>query len=442
MFKRKIYDKLLAWKKESDGQSALLIEGARRIGKSTVVEEFGKNEYESYILIDFAFAPKAVKDLFLDMSDLNYFFLQLQLQYHVDLVERKSLIIFDEVQFCPQARQAIKILVKDHRYDYIETGSLISIKKNVQNILIPSEERRLSMFPMDYEEFRWALGDATTVPLLRKAYEAKIPLGDAMNRRLLRDFRLYMLVGGMPQAVNEYITTNNFRKVDLVKRDILKLYDDDFKKIDPTGRISMLFEAIPAQLNKNASRYQVSSVLEHERADGILELLAEMSNSKTVLVSYRANDPNAGLSANKDLTLFKLFICDTGLFVTLMFKDKDFTENEIYEKLLNDKLSANLGYLYENAVAQILAANGNELFYHSWQNEVSRHNYEVDFLITRKNKICPIEVKSSGYKAHTSLDEFCQKFSSRISNKYIVYTKDLAKEADLLYLPFYMTPLL
>ena len=401
-----------------------------------------RNEYESYILIDFAFAPKAVKDLFLDMSDLNYFFLQLQLQYHVDLVERKSLIIFDEVQFCPQARQAIKILVKDHRYDYIETGSLISIKKNVQNILIPSEERRLSMFPMDYEEFRWALGDATTVPLLRKAYEAKIPLGDAMNRRLLRDFRLYMLVGGMPQAVNEYITTNNFRKVDLVKRDILKLYDDDFKKIDPTGRISMLFEAIPAQLNKNASRYQVSSVLEHERADGILELLAEMSNSKTVLVSYRANDPNAGLSANKDLTLFKLFICDTGLFVTLMFKDKDFTENEIYEKLLNDKLSANLGYLYENAVAQILAANGNELFYHSWQNEVSRHNYEVDFLITRKNKICPIEVKSSGYKAHTSLDEFCQKFSSRISNKYIVYTKDLAKEADLLYLPFYMTPLL
>jgi len=442
MFKRKIYNKLLEWKRESDGHTALLVEGARRIGKSTVVEEFGKNEYESYILIDFAFAPKVVKEFFLDMSDLNYFFLQLQLQYKVDLVERKSLIIFDEVQFCPLARQAIKVLVKDHRYDYIETGSLISIKKNVQNILIPSEERRINMFPMDYEEFRWALGDNTTIPLLKKSYEAKLPLGDATSRKLLRDFRLYMLVGGMPQAVNEYITTNNFRKVDLVKRDILKLYDDDFKKIDPTGRISLLFEAIPAQLNKNASRYQVSSVLENERADSILELLAEMSSSKTVLVSYQTNDPSAGLSANKDLTLFKLFICDTGLFVTLMFKDKDFTENEIYEKLLNDKLSANLGYLYENVVAQILTANGNELFYHCWRNESSKHNYEVDFLIARKNKICPIEVKSSGYKAHMSLDEFCRKFSSRILYKYIVYTKDLAKDADVLYLPVYMAALL
>jgi len=442
MFKRKIYDKLLEWKNESDGHTALLVEGARRIGKSTVVEEFGKNEYESYILIDFAFAPQSVKALFLDMSDLNYFFLQLQLQYHIDLVERKSLIIFDEVQFCPLARQAIKVLVKDHRYDYIETGSLISIKKNVQNILIPSEERKISMFPMDYEEFKWALGDTTTIPLLKKSYDAKISLGDATNRKMMRDFRLYMLVGGMPQAVNEYITTSNFRKVDLVKRDILKLYDDDFKKIDPTGRISMLFDAIPSQLNNNASRYQVSSVLENERADSILELLAEMANSKTVLISYRANDPNSGLSANKDLKLFKLFVCDTGLFTTLMFKDKDFTENEIYEKLLNDKLSSNLGYLYENAVAQALAANGNELFYHSWRNETSKHNYEVDFLITHKNKICPIEVKSSGYKAHISLDEFCKKFSNRISDKYIAYTKDLSKDKDILYLPMYMCFLL
>lgn len=247
-----------------------------------------------------------------------------------------------------------------------------------------------------------------------------------------------MLVGGMPQAVKEYIKTNNFRKVDLVKRDILKLYDDDFKKIDPTGRISLLFNAIPAQLNKNASRYQVSSVLENERADNILELLAEMSSSKTVLVSYQANDPNAGLSSNKDLTLFKMFVCDTGLFVTLMFKDKDFTENEIYEKLLNNKLSTNLGYLYENVVAQTLVANGNELFYHTWLNESSRHNYEVDFLISRKNKICPLEVKSSGYKAHTSLDEFCKKFSSRILNKYLIYTKDLSKNLDVLYLPIYI----
>ena len=442
MYKRKIYNKLLEWKKESDGNTALLIEGARRIGKSTIVEEFGKNEYESYILIDFAFASQAVKDLFSDMSDLNYFFLQLQLQYHVDLVERKSLIIFDEVQFCPLARQAIKVLVKDHRYDYIETGSLISIKKNVQNILIPSEERKISMYPMDYEEFRWALGDTTTIPLLKKAYDSRISLGDAVNRKMMRDYRLYMLVGGMPQAVNEYITTNNFRKVDLVKRDILSLYDDDFKKIDPTGRISTLYNAIPAQLNNNASRYQVSAVLENERADSILELLSEMASSKTVLISYRANDPNSGLSANKDLKLFKLFISDTGLFTTLMFKDKDFTENEIYEKLLNDKFSVNLGYLYENAVAQALISNGNELFYHSWRNESSKHNYKVDFLLIRKNKICPIEVKSSGYKAHTSLDEFCRKFSSRISDKYILYTKDLAKHNDTLYLPIYMSGLL
>lgn len=442
MFKRKIYNKLLEWKTESDGKTALLVEGARRIGKSTVVEEFGKNEYESYILIDFAFAPQAVKDLFLDMSDLNYFFLQLQLQYRTDLVERKSLIIFDEVQFCPLARQAIKVLVKDHRYDYIETGSLISIKKNVQNILIPSEERKINMFPMDYEEFRWALGDNTTIPLLKRAYDTKTSLGDAINRKMMRDFRLYMLVGGMPQAVNEYITTNNFRKVDLVKRDILKLYDDDFKKIDPTGRISTLFDSIPAQLNNNASRYKVSSVLGNERAENILELLSEMSSSKTVLISYQSNDPNSGLSANRDLKLFKLFICDTGLFTTLMFKDKDFTENEIYEKLLNDKLSANLGYLYENAVAQTLVANGYELFYYSWRNEISKHNYEIDFLITQKNKICPIEVKSSGYKAHTSLDEFCKKFSSRIYNKYIAYTKDFSKDKDILYLPMYMISLL
>lgn len=442
MFKRKIYDKLLEWKSESKGSTALLVEGARRIGKSTVVEEFGKNEYESYILIDFAFASRTVKELFQDMSDLDYFFLQLQLQYQVDLVERKSLIIFDEVQFCPLARQAIKILVKDGRYDYIETGSLVSIKKNVQNILIPSEERKISMFPMDYEEFRWALGDHTTIPLLRKAFAAQGSMGEAMNRKLLRDFRLYMLVGGMPQAVDAYIQTNNFRKVDMVKRDILKLYYDDFNKIDPTGRISLLFDAIPAQLNKNASRYQVSSVLQNERADSILELLAEMNSSKTILISYQTNDPNAGLSANKDLTRFKLFLCDTGLFVTLMFKDRDFTENEIYEKLLNDKLSTNLGYLYENVVAQTLISNGNELFYHTWLNESSRHNYEVDFLISRKNKICPIEVKSSGYKAHTSLDEFCKKFSGRILNKYLIYTKDLMRVTDILYLPVYMTFLL
>lgn len=442
MFKRKIYSKLLDWKNESNGNTALLIEGARRIGKSTVVEEFGKNEYESYILIDFATASKTVKELFEDASDLDYLFLQLQLQYKVDLQERNSLIIFDEVQLCPLARQAIKSLVKDHRYDYIETGSLVSIKQNVKDILIPSEERKISMYPMDYEEFLWALGDTSTMPLLKKIFETKKPLGDQMNRKLLRDFRLYMLVGGMPQAVNEYIQTNNFRKVDMVKRDILSLYEDDFKKIDPTGKISLIFDAIPAQLNKNASRYQISSVLEGDRADRTLELIAQLKDSRTVLVAYHSNDPNAGMSNNKDLAKYKLFLCDTGLFVTLMFKDKDFTENMIYEKLLNDKLSANLGYLYENVVAQLLAANGEELFYHTFMNESSRHNYEIDFLLARKNKVCPIEIKSSGYKAHASLDVFTQKFSDRILWRYLVYTKDLSKDEDIICLPVYMVPFL
>lgn len=442
MFQRKIYEKMLDWKKDSDGRSALLIEGARRIGKSTVVEEFGKNEYESYILIDFSKASKEVRDLFEDVSDLNYLFLQLQLRYRKDLHERKSLIIFDEVQLCPKARQAIKSLVQDHRYDYIETGSLISIKKNVKDILIPSEERKLAMYPMDYEEFLWALGDDTTIPLLKKCYEAGMGLGEKMNRKLLRDFRLYMLIGGMPQAVDEYLRSNNFRKVDEIKRDILNLYEDDFMKIDPTGRISTLFDAIPAQLNKNASRFQASSVLGGEQTEKILELIAELKESKTVLVSYHANDPDVGMSNSKDLSRFKMYICDTGLFTTLMFKDRDFTENIIYEKLLSDKLSANLGYLYENVVAQILVASGNELFYYTMLNEVSKHNYEIDFIISRKNKICPIEIKSSGYKTHKSLDAFTEKFSDRILWRYLIYTKDFVKDTDIYCVPIYMTQFL
>ena len=414
MFKRKIYSKMLEWKQESDGRTALLIEGARRIGKSTVVEEFARNEYESYIMIDFAKASKQIRTLFEDVSDLHYLFLQLQLQYKVDLHERKSVIIFDEVQLCPMARQAIKALVEDHRYDYIETGSLISIKKNVKDILIPSEERKISMYPMDYEEFLWAVGDETTFSLLKKCFETNQGLGDTMNRKQLRQFRLYMLVGGMPQAIATFIETNNFRKVDEMKRDILNLYEADFAKIDPTGRLAMLFDAIPAQLNKNASRFQAGSVLDGEKSDKILELIAELKDSKTVLVSYNANDPNAGMSNTRDLSRFKLFLSDTGLFVTLMFKDKDFTENEIYEKLLSDKLGVNLGYLYENVVAQCLAANGNELYYHTIMNEKSKHNYEIDFILARKNKIVPVEVKSSGYKTHKSLDVFTEKFSDRI----------------------------
>ena len=441
MFKRKIYNRLIDWKNESKGRTALLIEGARRIGKSTVVEEFAKEEYESYILIDFSIASKETKDLFDDISDLDYLFLRLQALYGVELVERKSLIVFDEVQKCPLARQAIKHLVKDHRYDYIETGSLISIRKNVRDIVIPSEERKINMYPMDFEEFLWAIGDNSSYQLMNKFFESSKGLGQDLNRKYLRLFRLYMLIGGMPQAVSEYLDSKNLRKVDDVKRDILNLYEEDFMKIDPSGRASLLFKAIPAQLNKNAQRYQIRNVFgPNARVEDYLSMISEMKDSKTVLVAYNVSDPNAGLTANIDLGKFKMYICDTGLFVTQMFMDKDFTENEIYGKLLSDKLSANLGYLYENVVAQILKANGDELFYHSFASKTSRHNYEIDFIISRGNKICPIEVKSSGYKTHTSLDMFCEKYSSRVLRKYIAYTKDYQKDKDIICLPVYMVP--
>ena len=338
----------------------------------------------------------------------------------------------------PKARQAIKHLVKDHRYDYIETGSLLSIKKNIKDIVIPSEETRLQLYPLDYEEFRWALGDSVTIPLLKGMYEKMTPLGDDMNRRLLRDFRLYMLVGGMPQAVNAYISTNNLSIVDQVKRNILELYEEDFRKIDPSGRAGMMFDAIPAELSKNASRYQVSSVIAGEKGDRVSEILADMQDSMTVYISYHADDPSTGMPLHKDPRRFKLFLCDTGLFTTLAFKDKDFTENELYEKLLSNRLGADLGYLFENMAAQMLKTAGNELFYYTFPKEASNHNYEVDFLVTRKNKICPIEVKSSGYKTHASLDAFSMKFSARIWRRYLIYTKDVRKDKDVFCLPVYM----
>lgn len=441
IFKRKIYNKLVEWKRNSGGRTALLVEGARRIGKSTIVEEFAKNEYAVHLIIDFTVASKAVISLFDDLSDLNRIFLQLQLIYGVSFEARNTLIVFDEVQFCPRARQAIKHLVKDGRYDYIETGSLISIKKNVKDILIPSEEERIEMFPMDYEEFLWAIGKKGTVPLLRKVFDNREPVGIA-HRKLMRDFRLYMLVGGMPMAVESYLETNDLKKVDYVKRGILKLYQDDFFKLDETGRIADLFKNIPAQLNKNARRYQVSSVLPNERADSIAPLLSMLVESKTVLIAYHANDPNVGLANNKDPNLFKLFVADIGLFTTLVFLDKDFTENTIYEKLLSDKSNVNLGYLYENVIAQTLAANGNQLYYHTFLNPSSGHNYEVDFLLSRGNKICPIEVKSSSHKAHASLDAFCEKYSNRVGNRYLIYTKDYQKDGATQLLPAYFAQFL
>lgn len=441
IFKRKIYDRLVEWKQKSNGESALLVQGARRIGKSTIVEEFAKNEYSSYLIIDFNKASAVVKSLFDDLMDIDFIFLQLQTIYNVVLENRKSVIIFDEVQKCPNARQAIKYLVQDGRYDYIETGSLISIKQNTKDITIPSEEERIDMHPMDFEEFRWAVGDTVSVPLIKTFYEKRMPLG-AAHRVKERDLRLYMLVGGMPQAVNEYLDTNNLAKVDAIKRRIIQLYSDDFLKIDSTGKLNKLFMAIPAQLSKNASRYYANAVvgkLENKKEE---EMLINLEDSKAVLVSYHADDPNVGMSLTKDVSRYKLFVADTGLFVTMVFWDKDFVENIIYQKLLADKLETNLGYVYENLVAQMLTAAGNNLFYYTFEKD-EKHSYEIDFLLSRGNKICPVEIKSSGYKTHASLDAFREKFSARIKNSYLLYTKDLQKgENELLYLPFYMTGML
>ncbi len=440
VFRRKIYDEMLRWKQSQDGKTALLIKGARRVGKSTIAEQFARNEYESHIIIDFADAPDEVWEAVNHISNRDEFFMRLQFIYGVKLLERRSVIIFDEIQKCPEARQAIKYLVKDRRYDYIETGSLLSIKKNVQNIVIPSEETRITMRPMDYEEFRWALDDAATVPLLQSAFEAFRPLGEAVNRKLLRDLRLYMLVGGMPQAVNTYIETNNLADVDNTKRGIIELYIDDFQKIDPSGKVSRLFSVIPSQLSKNASRYQVTSVLgRSEDKDKMAELLNDLEDSLTVNFAHHTDDPNVGMPLHADYRQYKLYVGDTGLFITLAFWDKTVTENVIYQKLLSDKLSADLGYVYENLVAQMLTAVGNRLFYHTWPTENGKHNYEIDFILSRGNKICPIEVKSSSYKTHASLDAFKVKYSNRIFRSYLVYTKDLARDKDVVCLPAYMT---
>jgi len=441
IFRRKLYVQMLQWKQESCGKTALLIKGARRVGKSTLAEEFARREYKSYLKIDFSNVSADISKLFDDISDLDFFFFRLQAFCNIALEVRQSVIIFDEVQLQPKARQAIKHLVKDGRYDYIETGSLLSVKRNVSNIVIPSEETRVNLYPMDYEEFRWALGDEVTLNLLRGAFEKKQSLTDALNRKLMRDFRLYMLIGGMPQAVVEYLDTNNLSKVDAVKRNILELYDYDFHKIDPRGRASLMFNAIPAELNRHASRYAVSKAVEGARLERMYETIGDMIDSMTVNVAYHANDPAVGMALHKDISRYKMYIGDTGLFITLAFLDKAYSENTLHTKLLNDKLSADLGYVYENMIAQMLRTAGNELFYYTFPKSNSNHNYEIDFLLSRGEKICPVEVKSSGYKTHASLDAFSQKFSSRIQYKYLLYTKDLRKDGDILCLPVYMAGL-
>ena len=440
IFRRKLYERLLEWKRVSNGKTAIMVEGARRVGKSTLVELFAKNEYESYIIVDFNEASDDVRALFDNLINKDYIFLQLQSIYNVILKERKSVIVFDEVQSCPKARQAIKYLVKDGRYDYIETGSLISIKKNTKDITLPSEEERVTLYPMDYEEFRWAMGDETTVPILRTFFDKKLPL-DKAHRDKMRDFRLYMLVGGMPQAVSTFIETNNFCMVDLAKRNIIHIYLDDFQKLDPTGRLETLFKEIPSQLSQASNRFKPYGILGDVDKDKMMELLKNLEDSKTTLFSFHSNEPNVGMSLTRDISKFKVFCADTGLFVTLAFWDKDITENVIYQKLLNDKLSTNLGYIYENIIAQMLAAAGNKLFYYTWAKDAT-HNYEIDFLLSRGAKLQPIEVKSSGYKSHTSLDAFCDKYSHIIERRYLIYTKDLKKDGQTVLLPVYMTPFL
>lgn len=442
VFKRKLYDEMLQWKQMWQGKYALLINGARRVGKSTLVEEFAKKEYKSYILIDFSKTSKQVNELFEDMMDLNFFFIRLQTIFNVVLHPRDSVIIFDEVQYQPLARQAIKHLVKDGRYDYIETGSLISIRKNVQNILIPSEEKSLTLHPMDLDEFYWATGNEVTPEQFRQVFAMRRPMGDAVHRRWMRDLRLYMLVGGMPQAVDAYLQYNNLQYVDEVKRDILKLYDVDFNKIDPSGKASLILKNIPAQLTSNASRFMTSVVTEGKRKSGIETIVSEMQESGVVTLAYHSNDPQVGLNLMKSLDAYKMYLADTGLFVTLAFYDKKFTENIIYQKLLADKLEANLGYVYENLVAQMLRSAGNDLFYYTFPMENGNKNYEVDFLLSRGNKIVPIEVKSSGYKTHKSLDAFCGKFSSRIGERVLLYTKDYQKDGMVQCIPIYFTSLL
>ena len=441
IFKRKMYATMLRWKNERPGKTALLLKGARRVGKSTLVEEFAKREYKSYILVDFSRKSKEIDELFDNMMDLDFFFLRLQNIFGVSLHKRESVIVFDEVQMQPLARQAIKHLVKDGRYDYIETGSLLSLKKNIKGIVIPSEEHAETLYPLDFEEFYWAIGNTVSPEQMQDAFMMKRPMGEAVHRRWMRDLRLYMLVGGMPQAVEAYLESNDMSVVDEVKRGILEIYDSDFYHIDPSGRASKIFSAIPSQLNSNASRFRIGSAIKKQSSNKTGSLIAEIESSKTVTIAHHVNDPQVGMGMFADFNVYKIFLADTGLFVTLAFKDKLYTENEIYRKLLLDKLESNMGYVYENLVAQMLKTKGFEIFYYTFPTE-NRHNYEIDFLFSRGKKIIPVEVKSSGYKSHKSLDMFCQKFSSRVGERILLYTKDFAKDGPVTCVPIYYTPFL
>lgn len=436
MFKRKVYDKLLSWKNEYKGKYACLLEGARRVGKTTIAEEFAKNEYKSYILLDFSIVSKAIRSAFDDISDLDRFYLRLQAETGVELFERKSVIIFDEIQLFPKARQAIKHLVKDGRYDYIETGSLISIKKNVKDILIPSEEHKINVYPMDYEEFLQAVGKNPAV--LDKAYKSNIKMGNDANRKAMRDFRIYMAVGGMPQAVESYIRTNNFEAVDKVKREILALYYDDLKKIDTSGRISDMYKSVPAQLAAKKKQYYISTATGKQKTRRDEERIFELIESGLVLCCHYVSNPAVSLAQTKRSDAFKLYLSDIGLFTTILFNDTEKGREDIYKKLLSDKLPADLGYLYENIVAQMIKASGRELYYHTWRKEESAHSYEVDFLLMSKNKVIPIEVKSSAVKNNKSIEAFAEKYKKVVGERYLFSQKDVGKNGAINLKPVYM----
>lgn len=442
MLKRKIYTKMIDWKKRSNGSTALLIDGARRVGKSYIVKRFAETEYKSYILIDFGIVSQDILNLFnYDSSNLDLFFSKLSAFYGISLYKRNSLIIFDEVQQFPRARQLIKYLVADGRYDYIETGSLIRLKKNVKDIIIPSEEEHIEMFPLDFEEFLWALGDMTTFSLIKKCFETKTPLGDALHRKVMNDFRQYVLVGGMPQVVNEYLKEKNFEQCDLVKRRILKLYRDDVSKFANgyEDKVFSVFDGIPAQLSKKEKKYTFSSLSKDARFRTYEDSFIWLNEAMIVNTCYNATDPNIGLALSADYTTQKCYMGDTGLLVTHTFMDNLFTENNLYKAILFDKLNVNEGMIMENVVAQMLRANGHKLYFYSRNDNINRGNHmEIDFLIKEGNKISPIEVKSGNYIHHVSLDKFNNKFSSRIKNCYIVCNRDLMIKDGIVHIPFYM----
>ena len=439
MFKRKAFEKLKYWKEKKAPKYAVLLEGARRVGKSTIAEEFAKQEYKSYIKIDFANVRKEILDVFEDIAEPDIFFLRLQTATGITLYKRESVIIFDEIQLMPKVRQAIKYLVADGRYDYIETGSLISIKKNVKDIVIPSEEIKIQVYPMDYEEFMWATGNET-YQVLKELYKRGKAVGNSLNRKLMRDFRVYMAVGGMPQAVEAYVEGKNFTEIDEVKREIINLYKDDFFKIDGTGLIGRMYESVPTQLATDKRSYVISAATGKKKVDKDIERLYNMLDSKTVLPCYNVLNPSVTLSQTMDNQTFKLYLADTGLFTTMIFSSSGETDENIYTKLLSDSLPADLGYLYENAVAQVINAAERPLYYHTWRNDNVTRYFEIDFLVASKTKIVPIEVKSSGLGMHKSITEFQRKYSKNTAAPILLSQKDVGQIEMLKLYPIYMLP--